>query len=141
MLTAARALWRGRPLPEVADRPFAVTEIRRLQELRRAAWSSWAEAQVRLGAHREVTGELEAMVALWPDDEGLRRLLVISLHRSGRAADAVRVCRDGILQALSQGLDPGGLKELQRQLLSGAGPRAAAKPAVDDLPRSFHPAV
>jgi DNA-binding SARP family transcriptional activator len=120
LLSAARALWRGRPLPEVADRPFAVAEIRQLQELRRAAWSSWAEAQVRLGAHREVTGELEAMVARWPDDEGLRRLLAVSLHRSGRTGDAVQVCRDGIVLALSQGLDPAGIAELQRELLGGA---------------------
>jgi DNA-binding SARP family transcriptional activator len=117
LLAAARDLWRGQPLPEVADRPFAVGEVRRLQALHRAAWSGWAEAEVELGGHREVTGELEAMVGRWPDDEGLRRLLAVCLQRAGRGADAARVCRDGIVLALSQGLDPAGMEELQRDLL------------------------
>jgi DNA-binding SARP family transcriptional activator len=124
LLSAARTLWRGQPLPEVAHRSFAISEVRRLEALHRAAWSSWAEVQVRMGGHREVAGELEVMVARWPGDEGLRHLLVACLHQSGRVGDAARVCRDGIVQALSQGLDPAGMEQLQRELL-GPAPRPA----------------
>ena len=126
LVAAALRLWRGQPLAEVADRSFAVAEVRRLRELHRAAWSAWAEAEVHLGRHREVTGTLESLVARWPDDEGLRRLLAVCLYRAGRVADAARVCRDGIVAALSQGLDPAGMEELQRDLL-GPSPRVDAR--------------
>ena len=127
LLTAALDMWRGQPLPEVADRAFAVGEISRLRGLHRAACSAWAGVQIELGAYREATGELEAMVARWPEDEGLRRLLAVCLHRSGRVADAARVCRDGIVFALAQGLDTAGMKELQGDLLRRS-PRLATEP-------------
>jgi DNA-binding SARP family transcriptional activator len=119
-LTEALALWRGQPLADVAHRPFAAGEVRRLEALHRAAWSARVEADVRMGRHAEVAGELEAMLAQWPDDEYLRQLLVACLQRAGRTADAARACRDGIVIALEQGLDVAGLRRLQRNLLRPA---------------------
>jgi DNA-binding SARP family transcriptional activator len=113
----ALSLWRGRPFADVADRSFAAAEVRRLEALHRAALSGRAEADVHLQRHREVTGELQAMVARWPDDEALRELLVICLARTARTAEAARVCRDGILLALSQGLDPAPMERLLAGLL------------------------
>jgi DNA-binding SARP family transcriptional activator len=124
-LTGALALWRGQPLADVANRSFAAGEVRRLKALHRAAWSARVEADVGLGLHGEVIGELEAMLARWPDDEGLRQLLVVCLHRAGRTAEAARVCREGIAIALEQGLDVTSLHMLQRDLLS-ARPRISA---------------
>jgi DNA-binding SARP family transcriptional activator len=120
-LHEALALCRGQPLADVANRSFAAVEVRRLEALHRAAWSARVEADVGLGLHGEVTGELEAMLARWPDDQGLRRLLIVSLYRAGRVADAARVCREGITLALGCGLDVTGLHALQRDLLRPAG--------------------
>ncbi|HUY46149.1 MAG TPA: BTAD domain-containing putative transcriptional regulator [Streptosporangiaceae bacterium] len=113
----ALALWRGRPFPDIADRPFAADEVRRLEALHRAAWSGRVEAEVGLGRHREVIGELAAMVTRWPDDEDLRRLLAVGLARSGRMAEAAQVTRDGVEHALSLGLDPSAMRALQSELL------------------------
>jgi DNA-binding SARP family transcriptional activator len=126
-LTDALALWRGQPLADVANRSFAAGEVRRLKALHRAAWSARLEADVGLGLHGEVIGELEAMLARWPDDEGLRQLLVVCLHRAGRTAEAARACREGIAIALEQGLDVTGLHMLQRDLLRSAQPRISAQ--------------
>ena len=56
----ALALWRGPPLDDVADEPFAAAEIRRLEELRLAALELAIELDLAAGRHREVVGELEA---------------------------------------------------------------------------------
>jgi DNA-binding SARP family transcriptional activator len=118
-LHSALALWRGQPLADVADRPFAEPEIRRLEGLHRAVQTARLEASVRLGRYREATGELEALLVHWPGDEGLRRLLVTCLCRAGRSADAARVCRAGIELALDEGLDVSCLQALQREVLRG----------------------
>ena len=59
----ALALWRGPPLDDVAGEPFAGAEIRRLEELRLAAVELAIERDLAAGRHREVVGELEALVA------------------------------------------------------------------------------
>lgn len=115
--TGALAMWRGQPFADVADRPFAADEVRRLEELHRVAWSGRVESEVELGRHREVIGELAVMVTRWPDDEELRCLLVACFAQTGRMAEAARICREGVMQALSQGLDPSGMRALQAELL------------------------
>ena len=72
---------------------------------------------MRLGLYRESTGELEALLVRWPDDEGLRALLVTCLCRVGRSADAARACRAGIELALDEGLDVSRLQSLQCKVL------------------------
>src|SRR3954447_24566016 len=62
----ALALWRGPPLDDVADEPFAGAEIRRLEELRLAALELAIEQDLEAGRHREVVGELDALVAAEP---------------------------------------------------------------------------
>jgi len=56
----ALALWRGRALSDVADLDFARPEITRLEELRLAAVEARIEADLALGRHSELVGELEA---------------------------------------------------------------------------------
>jgi len=125
----ALALWRGRPFADVADRPVAASAVRRLEALHRAALHGRIEADVHLQRHREVIGELQAMVASWPDDEALRELLVLCLARAGRTAEAARVCRRGIALALSLGLDPAAMERLLSHLLRSAQPQKARGPS------------
>ncbi len=77
---------------------------------------------MQLGLHRAVIGELEAMTALWPDDETIRVLLVITLYRCGRTAEAAQACRAAVIEALEHGLDSSGLAALQRDVLTGSLP-------------------
>ena len=71
-LREALALWRGPALAEFAYEPFAQTEIGRLEELRIAALEERIEAELALGLHADLVGELEALVAQHPLRERLR---------------------------------------------------------------------
>ena len=59
-LVDALALWRGPPLAEVGFEDFAQPEIRRLEELRLVALEGRIDADLQLGRHWSLAGELEA---------------------------------------------------------------------------------
>lgn len=132
-LRAGLALWRGPALADVADRPFALREVARLEGLRRAARQVRIEADLVLGRHAEVVGELAGLVADQPGDEQVRRVFALALYRSHRIEDAARVCQEGLELLRDRGLDSPVLQELQRDLLRGAPtldwvPPQAARP-------------
>ena len=62
-LRAALDLWRGPPLADVADRSFAQAEIARLGGLKLEAQELCVDAELSVGHHREIVGELERLVA------------------------------------------------------------------------------
>ncbi|MGH8897101.1 MAG: BTAD domain-containing putative transcriptional regulator [Egibacteraceae bacterium] len=126
-LRAGLALWRGSALADVADRPFALREVARLEGVRRAARQVRIEADLMLGRHAEVLGELAGLVADQPGDEQVRRVFALALYRSHRIEDAARVCQEGLELLSDRGLDSPVLQELQRDLLRGA-------PALDWVP-------
>jgi DNA-binding SARP family transcriptional activator len=61
-LRAGLALWRGPALADFTYEPFAQGEIARLEELRLVALEGRVEADLALGRHAQVVGELEALV-------------------------------------------------------------------------------
>ena len=113
LLRRALALWRGPPLAEFADEPFAALEAARLQGLHLAATEQLLELELELGRHAALVPELERLVREQPLSERLRGLLMLALYRAGRQADALAAYREG-RQILDQelGLEPG--EELQR---------------------------
>ena len=131
----ALGLWRGRALADVCEVEPLAREAARLEELRLAAVEGRIEADIALGLHAEVTGELEGLVAEYPLRERLWRLLVLALYRAERQADALaayRRARD--MLAAELGLEPG--EELAPAGAGGAaagGPGGAA-PARHNLP-------
>ncbi len=115
----ALALWRGPALADLAYESFAQAEIARLEELRLAALEERVEAHLALGRHRELVGELEALVARHPLRERLRGQLMLALYRSDRQAEALEVYQQG-RHALAEelGLEPSqALQRLERQIL------------------------
>ena len=122
VLSDALALWRGPPLAEVAYEDFAQGEIRRLEELRRAAVETRIDAELRLGRHRELLGELGRMLAEHPICERTTAQLMLALYRSDRQADALEVYDRTRVQLSKQlGLEPGPpLKALQANILAHA---------------------
>ena len=90
----ALALWRGEPLADLADEPFAAAEIRRLEELRLRATELAIDADLAAGRHAEVIGELDALVAEHPLRERLHAQRMLALYRSGRQAEALEAYRD-----------------------------------------------
>ena len=93
-LTEALALWRGPPLPDFANEPFAQAEIARLNELRLRALEARIDADLARGRGAAPVAELEALVAEHPHREGFRRQLMLALYRCGRQGDALDVYTD-----------------------------------------------
>ena len=90
-LVRALESWRGPALSEFAFQNFAQPEIRRLDELRLAALAERIDADLELGRHGDVIGELEGLVAEHPLRERLLRQLMVALYRAGRQAEALDV--------------------------------------------------
>ena len=118
-LRRALALWRGPALADFAYEPFAQTEIARLDELQLTALEERLEADLALGRHTELIGELEALVARHPLRERLRGQLMLALYRSDRQAEALHVYQEFRLALAEElGLEPSqGLQRLERQIL------------------------
>jgi DNA-binding SARP family transcriptional activator/pimeloyl-ACP methyl ester carboxylesterase len=87
-LREALGLWRGPALAEFSE-PFAAREGTRLDELRITALEWRIEADLALGHHDEVVGELEALIGSHPLRERLRSQHLLALYRSGRQAEAL----------------------------------------------------
>ena len=88
-LRRALALWRGEPLAEFGFELFAQAEITRLTDLRLTALEDRAEADLLLGRHAELCGELSRAVVEQPPRERLWSLLIRALYASGRRAEAL----------------------------------------------------
>lgn len=118
-LVEALALWRGRALDDLLVEPFAAEEAARLEELRLAALEDRLVADLALGRHAELVGELEGLVARHPLRERLWGLLMLASYRSGRQVEALRAystLRQGLREDL--GLDPGPeLQQLEAAIL------------------------
>ena len=136
-LREAEALWRGPAFADVAFEAFARVEIGRLEEERLAVLEERFEAELALGAHAELVGELEAMVKQHPLRERLRRQLMLALYRAGRQADALaayQAARHDLVEEL--GIEPSTeLQELEKAILMHDSslvvperPRTAAEP-------------
>ena len=94
VLADAIALWRGPPLADFAYEPFASADIERLDGLRLAALTERIDADLQLGRHDALIGELEELVARYPLQERLRGQLMLALYRSGRQAEALQVYKE-----------------------------------------------
>jgi DNA-binding beta-propeller fold protein YncE len=116
----ALALWRGEPLADVVDEPFAADEIRRLGELRLRAAECAVDADLDAGRYAEVIGELEALVAVEPLREHFRAQHMLALYRAGRQSDALAAFRDARSALVEQiGVEPGAeLQRLHEQILA-----------------------
>jgi DNA-binding SARP family transcriptional activator len=122
VLSRALALWRGAPLAEVAFEDFAKGEIRRLGELRLVALEARIDADLQLGRHRRLIGELERLLPAHPTRERLAAQLMLALYRCERQAQALELYQRIRLQLAEQlGLEPGPrLKDLHTQILNQA---------------------
>ncbi|MBA3374870.1 MAG: BMP family ABC transporter substrate-binding protein, partial [Actinobacteria bacterium] len=87
----ALALWRGPALADIALASAGRAEAERLEELRLRTLEQRVEAELALGRHEELVGELQALVGQNPYRERFVGQLMLALYRSGRAAGALQV--------------------------------------------------
>jgi DNA-binding SARP family transcriptional activator/tetratricopeptide (TPR) repeat protein len=104
LLREAQRIWRGPALADIKDRVPAPE----LAELRLAVLEARVDADLELGSHDELVGELAALVAEHPFREHLVRQLIIALYRSGRRAAALETYQRFARRAAAErGMDPG----------------------------------
>jgi DNA-binding SARP family transcriptional activator len=118
-LRQALGLWRGLALANLPPTLAVDAESGRLEEARMVALEERLDIDLRLGQHAYLVGELETLVASYPDRERLRCQLMLALYRSGRKAEALTVYRD-IRRLLVEelGLEPSvALQQLERAIL------------------------
>ncbi|PWU22408.1 MAG: hypothetical protein C5B48_10065, partial [Candidatus Rokuibacteriota bacterium] len=118
-LREALSLWGGPALVDFAREPWAIAPAARLEEVRLAVLEKRIDADLAIGRHAELVGELEELVVAYPLRERLRSQLILSLYRSGRQAEALgayRASRRLLIDEL--GIEPGHpLQELERAIL------------------------
>ena len=109
----ALGLWHGPVLAGVTLHLESRAEAERLDELRSRAFEIRVDAELALGRHGELVGELRRLVEETPYRERLVAQLMVALYRSGRHVEALEVyerTRRDLEDDL--GLRPG--EELQR---------------------------
>jgi predicted ATPase/DNA-binding SARP family transcriptional activator len=120
LLAEALSLSRGEPLAEFAYAGFADGERVRVAELVLLAMEVRAEAELALGRHEELVGDLDALCRQYPLRERLWELLMLALYRAGRQAEALRAygeARAGLVDEL--GIEPGAaLRDLEARILA-----------------------
>jgi DNA-binding SARP family transcriptional activator len=126
LLRKALALCRGAPLADFEYESFAQAAIERLEEIRVAALVQQVEAELALGHHAQLIGQLEQLVAERPLHEPFRAQLMIALYRSGRQAEALEVYRKARAALVEEfGIEPTrALLELERAILTQDRSRA-----------------
>ena len=98
VLGRALGLWHGSALIDVPTGHVLDTEILGIEEARARALELRIEADLRLGRHAELLGELRMLVAQHPMHESFHAQLMIALCRSGhtwRALDVYQQLRSG----------------------------------------------
>jgi predicted ATPase/DNA-binding SARP family transcriptional activator len=116
----ALGLWRGPPLADLMDEPFAAAEARRLDELHLVALELALESDLEAGLCRELIGPLDSLVAEYPLRERLHGLRILALYRCERQADALQAYQDARRTLVDElGIEPGEhLRELERAILA-----------------------
>ena len=146
---AALALWRGEMLVDVPTL-LDHASVHHFAEDRLLALQGRIEADLNLGRHDELIGELRTLTVSYQLREAFHAQLMLALYRAGRQADALAVYRDlrratvdelgvepgAAAQALHAGiLDSAASLSLPKQ--SPATPAAAGAAAPRHVPRQL----
>jgi predicted ATPase/DNA-binding SARP family transcriptional activator len=114
----ALALWRGPALADLSPGALLQPEIGRLEEQRLAVIEERIEADLALGRHAELIGELKTLVSEYPLRERFLDQLMVALYRSGRQVEALEVygqARNWLTDEL--GIDPGPALQSRQQAI------------------------
>ncbi|MFJ9646019.1 BTAD domain-containing putative transcriptional regulator [Streptomyces sp. NPDC101206] len=107
-LTRALAHWRGDPYTDAGTSPAVIQHVTELESLRSEAVQARIDADLALGQHRELIGELRSLTAANPLHEPHWLQLMLALYRSGKQAEALAAYVE-LRRTLADnmGVDPG----------------------------------
>jgi DNA-binding SARP family transcriptional activator len=134
----ALTVWRGPALVDVQVGERLGPQVHRLEEARLNVLDRRIDAELRLGHHHALLGELAGLVDRHRTHEGLHAHYMLALYRSGRQCEAVAVYRKLRTHLVSQlGMEPvPSLQQLHHAILvsdlrinSEAGQLVSALPA------------
>jgi DNA-binding SARP family transcriptional activator len=133
------ALWRGPAYTDALSCAAVAAEAERLEQVRLAVLEARLDAELRLGRHATVAGELRGLVDDHPFRERLSALLMLALYRSGRQADALEAYQRAYRRLDEElGVQPGPeLQDLHQRMLQGD---PALGPAVENAAAATKPA-
>jgi DNA-binding SARP family transcriptional activator len=116
----ALSLWRGPALMGLLDVEPLRSRAVLLDEQRLGVLEARAAAELALGRHSHVIGELQSLAAEYPLREHLQAQLMVALYRSGRRAEALAVYRTTRRILVNElGVEPGTrLRQLHQGILS-----------------------
>jgi DNA-binding SARP family transcriptional activator len=130
LLHEALALWRGEPFAGLEGGPLLAAQIAQIADSRLGALELRIAADLQLGRHRTLVGELRQLTADHPLNEEFAAQLMLTAHRSGQRATALEAfarLRRRLVDEL--GIEPSErLQKLQQDVLSEALPLPAAVP-------------
>ncbi|MGP0031702.1 MAG: BTAD domain-containing putative transcriptional regulator [Acidimicrobiales bacterium] len=89
-ITRALDLWRGDPIPDLADGPAGLSEVTRLRERKAGTEEDLFEGRLQLGDHQGVLPDLSVAVEAEPLRERRWRQLMLALYRDSRQAEALQ---------------------------------------------------
>ncbi|MGW4160220.1 AfsR/SARP family transcriptional regulator [Streptomyces sp. NPDC004788] len=134
---SALGLWRGSALMDVRMGTRLQAAAQRLEDSRLVVLEHRLDADMQLGRHRELLGELSGLCVEHPVHEGLHATYMLALYRSDRRCEALAVyqrLRTAMIENL--GLEPSArIRNLQQDILR-SGDRNEPAPELTALLRS-----
>ncbi|MEV0844578.1 AfsR/SARP family transcriptional regulator [Streptomyces sp. NPDC049954] len=139
LLREALALWRGEPYAGLETGPLLSAQLPPLADLRLSALESRITADLHLGRHRALTGELRQLTADHPLNEEFTAYLMTAAHRSGQRATALEAfarLRRRLVDEL--GIEPSEhLQRLQQEVLTAQLPGPEANAPAGEPPAAW----
>ena len=140
MLREAFMLWRGPALVDVPKGPVLQARATFLEESRVSALERRIDADLQLGRHGDLIGELRVLISANPLREAFYAQLMLALSRCGRRSEALHVyqsLRRVLIEEL--GIEPSQrVQHLQRALLTAD---SSLDPVFREQLRLFSPGV
>lgn len=137
-LRAALTIWRDHALADVLTGSVLQPATAAIERARLDAVIRRIDADLQLGWHHELLGELSRLVHSNPDNEDLAAHLMLALYRSGRQADALGEFHRlrGVLSVEHASAPSSRVNELYTDILNAhpkleTSPRANARTALD----------
>lgn len=90
LLERALALWKGAALQGATGGPICYSAAEQFEETRLAATEDLIRMKIAINGHSKVISELKNLSFRHPWREGLSELLMVSLYRAGRQAEAIQ---------------------------------------------------
>ncbi|AXL88821.1 hypothetical protein C4J65_11145 [Streptomyces sp. CB09001] len=121
LLRRGLSMWRGPALADVPVGTQLLAHRTSLDERRMSAVEQRIEADLQMGLHQELVGELSGLCIQHPLHENMHSLLMVSLYRAGRprkSLETFQKLRQNLRAEL--GMDPSGrTKAIHHAILSG----------------------